>query len=80
MTEISDLVKLPDDNAILTAGEAATFLAVSLPTLRRLGDEGRISFITLTKTKRGHRRYSMASILGFIEASLTTSTPTKATN
>jgi len=80
MPAITDLVTLPPDNAILTAGEAATFLAVSFPTLRRLGDEGRIRFISLSKSKRAWRHYRFSDLVQFVSDSLspvpaTTTTP-----
>ena len=49
----------------LTVGEAARYLGVSEPTLRKWTDEGRI---TVMRTPGGHRRYKVQSLNDFREA------------
>jgi hypothetical protein len=74
---MSDITKLPSEDEILDGNEAATFLHVSLPVLRRLGDSSALRYIQLPGSKRGHRRYRMSDLIAFISDCLSTSEASK---
>jgi excisionase family DNA binding protein len=50
------------ESAWLTVGEAARFIGVSEPTLRKWTDEGRIAAF---RTPGGHRRFLVGELIDF---------------
>jgi len=66
--EEGDMVE--EEMTILTAGEAAEYLRVSLYTLRKMETEG--SLIPF-RTPGGHRRYSLKMLNEYLEKSRTPS-------
>jgi len=57
---------VPEGKRVLTAKEAATYLRVSLFTLRKIEQEG---LIVPYRTPGGHRRYSVTMLNEYLEAS-----------
>jgi excisionase family DNA binding protein len=51
---------------LLTAREAADYLGISVATLNRMGNEGRL---VPFRTPGGHRRYSLAMLDEYLEGS-----------
>jgi excisionase family DNA binding protein len=54
------------DKGLLTAKEAASYLRISLFTLRKIEQQG---LIVPYRTPGGHRRYSQAMLNEYLEAS-----------
>jgi len=57
---------MPEGKRVLTAKEAASYLRVSLFTLRKIEQEG---LIVPYRTPGGHRRYSVTMLNEYLEAS-----------
>ncbi len=55
-----------DDRRLLTAKEAASYLRISLFTLRKIEQQG---LIVPYRTPGGHRRYSQAMLNEYLEKS-----------
>tara|TARA_R100000149_G_C5811150_1_gene94326 strand:- start:176 stop:373 length:198 start_codon:yes stop_codon:yes gene_type:complete len=53
------------NNEIKSIGEASKFLKVSVKTLRRWSNLGKIKFIT---TSGGHRRYLKKDLVDFLDS------------
>jgi excisionase family DNA binding protein len=66
--EKSDMAE--EEMTILTAGEAAEYLRVSLYTLKKMETEGRLIPF---RTPGGHRRYSLKMLNEYLEKSRTPS-------
>jgi excisionase family DNA binding protein len=57
---------MKEEKRLLTAKEAASYLRISLFTLRKIEQQGRI---VPYRTPGGHRRYSVAMLNDYLERS-----------
>lgn len=54
----------PNDNELLTAGQAAAILGVDRTTLHRWGNQGRVKYVELTGSN--YRRYRRRDLAGLV--------------